>query len=350
MINQNQQTLTLTRPDDWHIHLRQDSALATTVSHAAQQFNRVVAMPNCTPPITDTAQAVKYKNQIIANVPTEFQATFKPLIALYLTDQTNTDIVKQAAAEENIIGAKLYPNGATTNSQNGVTDILKIYHVLEAMEKFGLPLLVHGEVTTCNIDIFDRETVFIDTILVSMREKFPHLKIILEHVTTKHGVDFVLNYNKNTAATITPHHLLLNRNDLLTNGLKPHYFCLPIIKDEYNQQALVNAALSGDTRFFAGSDSAPHARNTKESGCCPAGIYHGPNTVLVYAQFFDNHHQLDKLESFVSFFGADFYELPRNQQQITLAKTSHAIPEDYAYQDTTIIPFWAGKSLNWGYL
>jgi len=349
MIDTNPRIITITKPDDWHIHLRQDQALTTTVRHAAMQFNRVVAMPNCLPPIVDVQSASKYKNHILAQLPSEYNASFQPLLTIYLTDQTTIDTIKQAAADQSIIGAKLYPAGATTNSNNGVTDILKIYHVLEAMEKFHLPLLIHGEVTDSQVDIFDREAVFIDTVLMPIREKFPELKIILEHITTKDAVDFVSDYPKLTGATITPHHLLLNRNDLLTNGLKPHYFCLPIIKDQSHQQAVIKAALGGDPRFFAGSDSAPHLRANKESGCCPAGIYHGPNTLLFYAEFFDSHKSLDKLEAFVSFYGADFYDLPRNKDQIKLINKSFTIVDQYDYLDGSIIPFWAGKELNWDY-
>jgi len=341
--------LNITRPDDWHIHLRQDAALATTVSHAAQQFNRVIVMPNCTPPIIDQESALKYRNHIITNIPSNYKTQFEPLLTIYLTDNTTIENIKHAAFDKNIIAAKLYPKGATTNSNSGVTNILKIYNILEAMEKFGLPLLVHGEVTDRNVDVFDRETVFIDKILTDIRIKFPNLKITLEHLTTKHGVDFVLNYNHNTAATITPHHLLLNRNDLLVDGFKPHYYCLPIIKDSPNQQALINAAVSGDPRFFAGSDSAPHVRSNKESACCPAGIYHGPNTVLVYTEFFDMQNKLDKLEAFISFYGADFYNLPRNTDKITLIKNNTVIPDNYNYLDNAIVPFWAGRTINWSF-
>lgn len=341
--------ITITKPDDWHIHLRQDQALTTTVQHAAMQFNRVVVMPNCVPPITDVNSALKYQKHILAQVPSAYNSTFQPLLTLYLTDQTTSEMIKFASVDPNILGAKLYPQGATTNSSKGVTDILKIYHVLETMEKFNFPLLVHGEVTDTHVDIFDREAVFIDTVLMPIREKFPNLKIILEHITTKQAVDFVLNYNTHTAATITPHHLLLNRNDLLTNGLKPHYFCLPIIKDQQHQQAVISAALSGDARFFAGSDSAPHLRANKESSCCPAGIYHGPNTVLAYAEFFDLHKKLDKLEGFISFYGADFYKLPRNTSKIKLINKSFTVCDTYDYENGTIVPFWEGKVLNWSY-
>ncbi|MBP9722364.1 MAG: dihydroorotase [Gammaproteobacteria bacterium] len=344
-------TLTITRPDDWHIHLRQGAELAVTVDHAAKQFNRLVAMPNCIPPITDIKSALDYHHRILQQTPDVYKKNFKPLIALYLTDQTSVDTIKQASINNNIIGVKLYPRGATTNSNNGVTDIFKLANVISAMEEYNLPLLVHGEVTDDNIDVFDRESVFIDTILAPLRSQFPKLKIILEHITTKDGVDFVLDNKKNTAATITPHHLLLNRNDLLVGGLKPHYYCLPIIKDHNNQQAIIKAALSGLPCFFAGSDSAPHKKASKESSYCPAGIYHGSKTTLVYTEFFDRHQKLDKLEAFLSFYGADFYNLQRNAETITLVKSQNIIPEyyDYPNAENKLIPFWAGKTLSWDF-
>jgi dihydroorotase len=348
----NIENLIFTKPDDWHIHLRQDEALQTTVPHIAQYFSRAVIMPNCIPPIIDVTTALEYKKQIIKHIPKNYD--FNPLLTIYLTDQTTVDTIKQAALDKSIIGAKLYPKGATTNSSSGVTDIFKIYNTLAAMEKYDLPLLIHGEVTDYDINIFDRETVFISKILVKIRAEFPALKIILEHVTTKDGIDFILanqtnELNINTAATITPHHLLLNTNDLLANGLKPHYYCLPIIKNQFNQEAVIKAALSGKNCFFAGSDSAPHSQHLKESSCCPAGIYHGPNTVLVYAEFFDRYKSLDKLEAFLSFYGADFYNLPRNTEKIKLVKSEFKIPDYYNYINHKIIPFWSGETLSWDY-
>lgn len=341
--------LTITKPDDWHLHLRQDTALTTTVPHTASQFSRAIVMPNTVPPITSVTAALNYQKEILDIADTNGFNNFNPLMTLYLTDDLNSEVIKQAAANNNIIACKLYPQGATTNSSEGVSDVKKIYPTLEAMEKHHLPLLVHGEVTHNEVDIFDREAVFIDETLCDIRKQFPGLKITLEHLTTKHGVDFVLNHKDNTAATITPHHLLLNRNDLLVGGIKPHYYCLPILKDSRNQEALVKAALSGDPRFFAGSDSAPHAKDKKESACGCAGIYYGPNTILIYTQFFAKHNQLDKLEAFVSFYGADYYGLKRNTETISLIKKQHTIPEQYKYQNGAIVPFWSGMDLSWDF-
>lgn len=343
--------LTITKPDDWHIHLRQGLDLKTTVSHAAKQFHRVIAMPNTIPPIVDIPGGINYKKAILNNTPDSLKQSFNPLVTIYLTDDTTEETIKQASNHDDFIGAKLYPKGATTNSHNGVTDISKIQKVMATMEELNFPLLIHGEVTDDSVDVFDRETAFINNVLTNIRKQYPRLKIILEHVTTKDGIDFVLNNPRYTAATITPHHLLLNRNDLLVGGLRPHYYCLPIIKDKYNQDALIKAALSNNPCFFAGSDSAPHKRTMKESFCCPAGIYHGPDTTLVYAQFFDTHNKLENLEAFISFYGADFYNLPRNEDRITLLKQEYTIPDSYSYPDhlDQLIPFWAGKKLSWSY-
>lgn len=343
--------ITITKPDDWHIHLRQDSALKTTVDHTASQFKRAIVMPNTLPPITNVQQAEDYYHTILKYTDNNFQ----PIMTLYLTDKTSVqnieDINKINSNKDNfkILACKLYPQGATTNSDSGVSNIENIYPVLEAMQKNNIALLIHGEVTEDHIDIFDREAVFIESTLSKIREEFPELKITLEHITTKIAVDFILNNNKNTAATITPHHLLLNRNDLLVGGIKPHYYCLPILKNRANQEAVVQAALSGDCRFFAGSDSAPHAIDKKQSACGCAGIYHGPNTLLIYADFFDNHNQLDKLEPFVSFYGADFYGLERNPEKITLVNKAFSIPEKYDYMDTSIVPLLSNSTVNWSF-
>lgn len=346
------QKITITKPDDWHLHLRQGAALETTVSHSAQHLARAVIMPNTIPPIVDIESAIEYKKQILttlAEITKSRNNSFQPLMTLYLTDNTTPEVIKKAAASPDVIGCKLYPQGVTTNSSSGVSDITHIYPILEAMEKNNLALLIHGEVTDKEIDIFDREKVFIDSTLVNIREKFPALKITLEHITTKHAVDFVLeNYQNNlTAATITPHHLLLNRNDLLVGGIKPHYYCLPILKNKDNQTAVQQAALSGLPCFFAGSDSAPHAVQTKEAACGCAGIYHGPNTLLVYAHFFDEFNSIDKLENFTSHFGSDYYNLNRNIDKITLIKDDFIVPEKYKYEKSYIVPFWAGKRLSW---
>jgi dihydroorotase len=342
-------TLTITKPDDWHIHLRQGQALTTTIPHTAPYFARAAVMPNTIPPITDVTSALQYKNNILALLGKN--DNFNPLMTLYLTDNTSPNIIKQAALSRDIIACKLYPQGATTNSDAGVSDIKKIYPVLDTMQETNLPLLIHGETTDHNIDIFEREAIFIDKILVNIREQFPNLKITLEHITTKQAVDFVLEYKQNskTAATITPHHLLLNRNDLLVGGIKPHYYCLPILKDRSHQDAVIQAALSGEPCFFAGSDSAPHSINKKEAACGCAGIYHGSNTTLIYADFFDQHKQLEKLEAFISFYGADYYNLPYNKEKITLIKDNYTIPEHYQYEETIIIPFLAGQTIAWRY-
>lgn len=339
--------LEITKPDDWHLHLRQADALKTTVEHVARQFKRAIIMPNTIPPITHTIQALEYQQEILNSLIIKNKNDFQPLMTLYLTDNTSVEDIKTAAGNNNIIACKLYPQGATTNSDAGVSNIQKISRTLAAMEEYNLPLLIHGEVTEHEVDVFDREAVFIDKTLQQIREQFPDLKITLEHITTKHAVDFVLANRKNTAATITPHHLLLNRNDLLVGGIKPHYYCLPILKNAENQNAIVKAALSGESCFFAGSDSAPHAKETKENHCGCAGIYYGPHTIEIYAEFFDRHNQLDKLEAFVSFYGADYYNLPRNSEKITLYKNSHIIPESYPYKNSTIIPFYSNKKINW---
>lgn len=340
-------TLTIAKPDDWHLHLREGSALKTTVPHSASQFKRAIIMPNTKVPITTTELALQYKKIILEHAEIAGYNDFLPLMTLYLTDQTTPDVIKTAADSGEILACKLYPQGATTNSNSGVSDIKKIYPTLETMQKHDIALLIHGEVTNENIDIFDREKVFIDKILQDIRTEFPELKITLEHLTTKHGVDFILNNSRNTAATLTPHHLLLNRNDLLVGGIKPHYYCLPILKDSENQKALIQAALSGDKRFFAGSDSAPHAKNQKESSCGCAGVYYGPHTVAIYTEFFARHHSLDKLEAFLSHYGADYYGLERNTETIQLSNHTNHIPDEYEYQNGTIVPFWFGQEINW---
>lgn len=360
---QNIKSITITKPDDFHIHLRENSMLNLTIEHAAKQFGKILVMPNLSEPITYIDKSVNYHNKI-KQILDKNKLDLSLLMTLYLTDNTDINLIKNAHQlnlnylNNNIciIGCKLYPAGATTNSDFGVTNINKIYKILEAMEENNLALLVHGEVVDQNIDIFDREKIFIDKILVNIREKFPNLKISLEHISTKEGVDFVLNYysDKNTAATITPHHLLLNTNDLLAGGLKPHNYCLPIIKNMTHQKAVQQAALSGLPCFFAGSDSAPHITDKKLSSCGCAGIYHGDNTVLYYTKFFADNNKLDLLESFVSFYGSDFYNLNRNKDTITLENTSHSIPREYKYidyQDNNkakyIVPLLAGQDIFW---
>lgn len=302
------------------------------------------------PPVVNVASALEYKKQIeiIREKILGPDNNFEPLMTLYLTDNTCVDDIKQASEHQDIIACKLYPQGATTNSNSGVSNIKKIYPIFEAMQEYNLALLVHGEVTEHDIDIFDREQEFIDNTLIDIRQQFPKLKITLEHITTKHAVDFILDNSHHTAATITPHHLLLNRNDLLVGGIKPHYYCLPILKSRAHQEAIVTAALSSDKRFFAGSDSAPHAIAKKESACGCAGIYHGPNTIAIYAEFFASYNQLDKLEPFISFYGADYYGLDRNKDKIILVKREHLIENSYPYESNNIIvPFWNRKPLRY---
>ncbi|PCI69498.1 MAG: dihydroorotase [Piscirickettsiaceae bacterium] len=338
------QQLTITTPDDWHLHLRDGPALQTTVGFTARQFRRAIVMPNLNPPITTVDSAQQYYNRIRSATPTD--SNFQPLMTLYLTDSTQVSDVIDASQCDVVYAAKLYPAGATTNSENGVTDISKLSAVLDAMQEHNLPLLVHAEVTDSDIDIFDREQVFIDRHLTSIRKDFPNLKLVLEHATTQQAIDFVLA-NDNTAATLTPQHLLLNRNDLLAGGIRPHNYCLPILKRESHRQALLEAATSGNPKFFLGTDSAPHAINAKESSCGCAGCFSAHAAIELYAEAFDNAGALDKLEAFSSFYGADFYELPRNAAKITLIKDSWQAPNTYPFADQTIVPFRQATPLQW---
>ncbi|HSO45369.1 MAG TPA: dihydroorotase, partial [Rhodoferax sp.] len=310
-------TLTLTRPDDWHLHVRDGAALATVVPHSAAQFGRAIIMPNLRPPVTTTAQALAYKSRILAAVPPGM--SFEPLMTLYLTDRLPADEIARAR-EAGIVAVKLYPAGATTNSDAGVTELRKTYATLEAMQRLGVPLLVHGEVTAPEIDLFDREAVFIDTQLIPLRRDFPELKIVFEHITTREAAQYVDEADRFTAATLTAHHLLYNRNAIFTGGIRPHYYCLPVLKRENHRRALLAAAASGNPRFFLGTDSAPHPVHLKEhaSGC--AGCYTAFTAMELYAQAFDGMGALDKLEAFASFFGADFYGLPRNAGTLTLER------------------------------
>ena len=339
-------TIRLTRPDDWHLHVRDGAALEAVIGHTAAQFARAVIMPNLKQPVTTTAQALAYKERIVAALPQG--AVFEPLMTLYLTDKTEAQEIARARAT-GIVAAKLYPAGATTNSEAGVTAIKNIYPVLEAMQAQGMPLLVHGEVTDSAIDIFDREAVFIDKVMEPVRRDFPELKVVFEHITTRDAAQYVTAGGKHLAATITAHHLLYNRNALFTGGIRPHYYCLPVLKREVHRLALVEAATSGSTQFFLGTDSAPHATHLKEhaSGC--AGCYTAHAALELYAEAFEAAGALDKLEGFASFYGADFYGLPRNQTQITLRKHSWQVPELYPYGDATIKPLRAGESLAWQY-
>lgn len=338
-------TLTLKQPDDWHIHLRDNDKLARTVADAAHQFSRVLVMPNLQPPVTNAESAMRYRERILQH---SGKATnFKPYMTLYLTDNTTEADIEAAANQEYILAAKLYPAGATTNSDNGVTDIKALYPVLAAMEKYQRVLCLHGEVTQANIDIFDREALFIEQILTPLVRDFPKLKIVLEHITTKQAVDFICAAASNVAATITAHHLLHNRNDLLVGGIKPHYYCLPVLKRREHQQALITAATSGNAKFFLGTDSAPHSIASKQSGCGCAGIYTAHAAIELYAQIFDAENCLDKLENFSSVFGAQFYGLTPNSHTITLIKKSWQVQDKLNFGDQLLQPLAAGEHLAW---
>lgn len=338
------QEITLTRPDDWHLHVRDGDALSVVVPHTAAQFGRAIIMPNLRPPVTTAAAALAYKARIQAAVPSGL--AFEPLMTLYLTDNLPADEIKRAR-DAGVVAVKLYPAGATTNSDAGVTDLRKTYKTLEAMQRAGLLLLVHGEVTSPEIDIFDREAVFIDTQLIPLRRDFPELKIVFEHITTKEAAQYVLAADRFTAATLTAHHLLYNRNAIFTGGIRPHYYCLPVLKRETHRLALLQAATSGSPKFFLGTDSAPHPAHLKEhaSGC--AGCYTAHAAMEMYAQAFDTAGALDKLEGFASFHGADFYGLPRNTGSITLRRESWTAPESFAFGEATLKPLGAGESMPW---
>jgi len=338
-------TLTITRPDDWHIHLRDNAALKTTVKHCARQFARAIVMPNLVPPVTTTALALEYRQRIMSAIPQG--QSFNPLMTLYLTDSTSADEIRRASENEHIAAVKLYPAGATTHSNGGVTDLQKVYTVLEVMEKHQLPLLVHGEVTDPDIDIFDREMVFIEKCLTPVITRFPGLRVVFEHITTTDAIDFVRQAPATVAATITAHHLILNRNAMLAGGIKPHHYCLPVLKREHHRQALIAAATSGDTKFFLGTDSAPHEQQQKESACGCAGIYTAHAAIELYASIFEEAGVLDKLEAFASFNGADFYGLPRNHDQIMLTRKPWSIPQNYPFNNGILIPFHAAQQIDW---
>jgi dihydroorotase len=339
-----QDTLTITRPDDWHLHVRDGAPLHTVVPHTAAQFGRAIIMPNLRPPVTTAQQALEYKQRILAAVPQG--VAFEPLMALYLTDNLPPDEIARAKAA-GVVAAKLYPAGATTNSDAGVTDLRKTYKTLEAMQKAGLLLLVHGEVTSPDIDLFDREAVFIEQQLIPLRRDFPELKIVFEHITTQEAAQYVQEADRFTAATLTAHHLLYNRNAIFTGGIRPHYYCLPVLKRETHRQALVQAATSGSAKFFLGTDSAPHPAHLKEhaSGC--AGCYTAHAAIEMYAEAFDNAGALDKLEAFASFHGPAFYGLPRNSGTITLRRESWTPPDSFAFGEAELKPLRAGEALPW---
>ena len=339
------QEITLVRPDDWHLHLRDGSSLPDTVSHSARHMARAIVMPNLLPPVTTTADALGYRDRIIASIPEGSQ--FQPLMTLYLTDNTPPEEIARAKESGHVYGVKLYPAGATTNSDQGVTDISKTHATLEAMSQTGMPLLVHGEVTRDGVDIFDREKTFIDEVLAPLHEKFTDLKIVFEHITTGDAADFVLSAGENVGATVTPQHLMFNRNHMLVGGIRPHYYCLPILKRDSHQQALQDAVVGGSSKIFLGTDSAPHARGSKENACGCAGCFSTFAAIELYAEIFDELGILDRLEAFASFNGPDFYGLPRNSDTITLRRESWTVPDSYALGQDVVIPLNAGKTMAW---
>ena len=337
-------TLSLTRPDDWHLHVRDGDALHTVVPHTARQFGRAIIMPNLKPPVTTAAQALAYRERIRAAVPQGLR--FEPLMTLYLTDNLPPDEVARAK-DAGVVAVKLYPAGATTNSDAGVTDVRKTYKTLEALQRAGLLLLVHGEVTSPEIDLFDREAVFIEQQLIPLRRDFPELKIVFEHITTKEAAQYVNGADRFTGATITAHHLLYNRNAIFTGGIRPHYYCLPVLKRETHRQALLAAATSGSPKFFLGTDSAPHAQHSKETACGCAGMFTAHAAIELYAEIFDAAGALDKLEAFASFHGADFYGLQRNRRKLTLTRKSWLVPGDYRFGEAKLVPYRAGELVRW---
>ncbi|HDM8055833.1 dihydroorotase [Vibrio harveyi] len=337
-------TLTITRPDDWHVHLRDGEVLKDTVRDISRYNGRALIMPNTVPPVTNTEMALAYRDRILAEQHGE---QFEPLMALYLTDNTTPDEIRKAKATGKIVAAKLYPAGATTNSDSGVTDAKNIYHVFEAMEEVGMLLLVHGEVTHNHVDIFDREKEFLDTVLAPIVNDFPNLKIVLEHITTADAANFVKNASNNVAATITAHHLLFNRNHMLVGGIKPHFYCLPILKRNTHQQALIEAATGGSKKFFLGTDSAPHAKGAKESACGCAGSYTAHAALELYAEVFENEGKLENLEAFASLNGPDFYGIARNSDTVTLEKAAWDVPETMPFGSDIVVPIRANEKIEW---
>lgn len=338
--------LTITRPDDWHVHLRDGDALQHTCADLARYFGRAIVMPNLSPPAVTVAQALAYRDRIVAAMRM-LPRRFEPLMTLYLTDQTTAAEIRLAAATDGIHAVKLYPAGATTNSAAGVTQLDRLFPTLAAMEEVDLPLLIHGEVTDGDIDIFDREKVFIERHLAPIAQRFPALRVVLEHITTLDAVQFVSAAGAAIAATITPHHLLFNRNNMLAGGIRPHFYCLPILKRSIHQEALQAAAISGNSKFFLGSDSAPHSTASKESSCGCAGVYSAHAALEFYAEVFEQLHALDKLQAFAAHFGADFYRLPRNRDRITLRKESWTVPSQLPLGDDTLTPLRAAQDVTW---
>jgi dihydroorotase len=341
----NPATLTIARPDDWHLHLRDEAALAAVLPDTARRFARAVVMPNLKPPVTTTELARAYRERILAALPAGM--VFEPLMTLYLTEATSPDEIARAKQSGIVHAVKFYPAGATTNAEHGARNLQVCYPVLSAMEKHGLPLLMHGEVTDPTVDIFDREAVFIEQHLAPVVRDFPGLRIVLEHITTRAAVEFVSAASDNVAATITAHHLLLNRNALFAGGIRPHHYCLPVLKREVHRKALLEAATGGNPKFFLGTDSAPHAKHTKEAACGCAGIYTAHAALELYAEAFEQAGALDKLEAFASFYGADFYRLPRNPGTVTLQKQSWSVPPELHFSNDTLVPMRAGETVIW---
>jgi len=339
------QELTLTRPDDWHLHLRDDALMASVLPDTARQFARAIVMPNLRPPVTTTEQAQAYRERILAALPAGM--SFEPLMTLYLTDNTGAEEIRKAKASGIVHAVKLYPAGATTNSDAGVTDLRKTYAALEEMQCCGMPLLVHGEVTSPDIDIFDREAVFIARVMQPLLKDMPELRVVFEHITTKDAAQFVAGAPDTIAATLTPQHLLYNRNAMLVGGIRPHFYCLPILKRETHREALVQAATSGSRKFFLGTDSAPHAQHTKENACGCAGCYSAHNAIELYAEAFEVAGALDKLEAFASFHGADYYGLPRNTSKIMLRREEWHMPHTVEFGGSSLVPLRAGEKMKW---
>jgi len=335
----------LTRPDDWHLHLRDDALMASVLPDTARQFARAIIMPNLRPPVTTTEQAVAYRERILKALPNGMK--FEPLMTLYLTDITSAEEIKKAKASGIVHAVKLYPAGATTNSDAGVTDLRKTYAALEEMQHCGMPLLVHGEVTSADIDIFDREAVFIERVMQPLLKDLPGLRVVFEHITTKDAAQFVASAPDTIAATLTPQHLLYNRNAMLVGGIRPHFYCLPILKRETHREALVRAATSGSKKFFLGTDSAPHAQHTKENACGCAGCYSAHSAIELYAEAFEVAGALDKLEAFASFYGADYYGLPRNTDKVTLRKEEWQVPASVGFGEHQLVPLRAGEKMKW---
>lgn len=339
------QQLTLTRPDDWHLHLRDGALMQSVLPDTACQFARAIVMPNLRPPVTTTAQALEYRARILAALPAGMK--FEPLMTLYLTNNTTAEEIRIAKQSGIVHAVKLYPAGATTNSDAGVTDLRLTYAALEELQRCGMPLLVHGEVTDSDIDVFDREAVFIERVLQPLLKDLPNLRVVFEHITTKEAAQFVTEAPANIAATLTPQHLLYNRNAMLVGGIRPHFYCLPILKRETHREALVKAATSGNKKFFLGTDSAPHAQHTKENACGCAGCYSAHSAIELYAEAFEAAGALDKLEAFASFYGADYYGLPRNKDTITLRREEWQVPASVGFGEHRLVPLRAGETMKW---